>query len=404
MRRPHIPQPSFMTLVLITDPEQRAALACARALSSGGYRVMTIGPSAGLAGVSRATERHLPGPPSLGARDAYLVAVAAAVAEWKVDVVVPISDAASDVLLDHQGRVACRVAGPDIRAYRYASDKLAIREDAEAVGIMVPAQRLLNTPADVASLTADFRYPVIVKPSRSVGTVGSETEKLLVRTVFSRDELKSVVDACPEFGFPLMLQEQIVGAGVGIFLLRHHGRTWARFAHRRIREKPPSGGVSTYRIAVEFPELLGRQCEELLDRIGFDGVAMIELKENSSSRTPYLMEINGRLWGSLQLATDAGVNFPELLVRAALGGAPPAAPAPYVVPTGERWELGEIDHLIACLRASERDGDAGRARHPGWRALRGLLQFRAGDRLEVFRVSDPRPFLAEVVNWCKALL
>ena len=35
----------------------------------------------------------------------------------------------------------------------------------------------------------------------------------------------------------------------------------------------------------------------------------------SSSRTraraAYLMEINGRLWGSLQLAIDAGVDFPR---------------------------------------------------------------------------------------------
>jgi predicted ATP-grasp superfamily ATP-dependent carboligase len=349
--------------------------------------------------VSRVTERHLPGPPSLGARDAYLDAVAAAVAEWKVDVVVPISDAASDVLLDHQARLLCCVAGPDIRAYRYASDKLAIRDDAEAVGIKVPAQQLLDSPDSLASLSADLRFPVVVKPSRSVGTVGSETEKLLVRTVHSFDELKMVVGACPPFGFPLMLQEQIVGAGVGIFLLRRQGRTWARFAHRRIREKPPSGGVSTYRVAVAFPELLGRQCEALLDLIGFDGVAMIELKEDTRSRTPYLMEINGRLWGSLQLATDAGVNFPALLVHAVLGGAPPDLPSPYVVPTGARWELGELDHFIASMRSP-----AVRGSHPGWQALIGLLQFRRGDRLEVFRLSDPRPFLSEAVSWIKALL
>jgi len=33
----------------------------------------------------------------------------------------------------------------------------------------------------------------------------------------------------------------------------------------------------------------------------------------------YLMEVNGRPWGSLQLAVDAGVNFPEIAVQSAFG-------------------------------------------------------------------------------------
>ncbi len=54
---------------------------------------------------------------------------------------------------------------------------------------------------------------------------------------------------------------------------------------------------------------------------------MVEFKADARTGTPYLMEINGRFWGSLQLAIDAGVDFPAILVAAALGAPiPPRSP------------------------------------------------------------------------------
>jgi len=53
---------------------------------------------------------------------------------------------------------------------------------------------------------------------------------------------------------------------------------------------------------------------------------MVEYKIDSASGTPYLMEINGRFWGSVQLAIDAGVDFPRLLVECALGREPARSP------------------------------------------------------------------------------
>ena len=44
--------------------------------------------------------------------------------------------------------------------------------------------------------------------------------------------------------YPSLIQERIVGPGIGVFVLCDHGRLLAAFAHRRLREKPPSGGAS----------------------------------------------------------------------------------------------------------------------------------------------------------------
>jgi hypothetical protein len=87
-----------------------------------------------------------------------------------------------------------------------------------------------------------------------------------------------------------------------------------------------------------------RRCSTL----GFEGVAMVEYKVETASGTPYLMEINGRFWGSLQLAVDAGVDFPRLLAESALGADTGPVPA-YKVGVRSRWWWGDVDQLLTRL-------------------------------------------------------
>jgi hypothetical protein len=57
----------------------------------------------------------------------------------------------------------------------------------------------------------------------------------------SPDELRAILGKAPFYQTRCLVQERVQGPGVGIFLLARHGDILARFAHRRIREKPPSG-------------------------------------------------------------------------------------------------------------------------------------------------------------------
>jgi len=115
------------------------------------------------------------------------------------------------------------------------------------------------------------------------------------------------------------------------------------------------------------------------------------------------MEVNGRFWGSLQLAIDAGVDFPALLVAAALGK-PPAPVTAYTAGVRSRWFWGDVDHLVARLRRSRDDlslppGTPGR-----WAAVRDFFRVHRGvDREEILRRDDPRPFVRETAQWLKSL-
>jgi predicted ATP-grasp superfamily ATP-dependent carboligase len=208
-----------------------------------------------------------------------------------------------------------------------------------------------------------------------------------------------VIEQLPVGAFPVLLQEKISGPGIGVFLLIWDEETKAEFGHRRLREKPPSGGVSVLRESVTVPDDLLDQSERLLHAFQWRGVAMVEYKIDNQTGTPYLMEVNGRFWGSLQLAVDAGVDFPSLLVRHALGESPPPV-RDYQVGVKLQWFWGDVDHLLLVLR--------GRGMGPGQSIprLEAMKEFLAtslglGIRKEVFSFGDLRPFLMESLDWIR---
>ncbi len=395
-----------MTTILLTDPEQRAALAAARALGKRGWRVLTLGVSRGLAGASRAVSGSFTVTPGdLASPGGYRRAVADVVRREQVDVVIPVTDAASRVLLGQDEAVGARLAGPSAEAYARASDKAALLDVAAQCGIRVPRQYTLASRAHVHDALADpgtaISGAVVVKPAKSVTEIDGRAVGLSVRFVADPGLLAEAIARYPDEAFPLLVQERTFGDGVGMFLLRQHGTTPLRFAHRRLREKPPAGGVSTYREAIEPPAALQARCEQLLDTLGYLGPAMIEFKQDERTGEYVLMEINARLWGSLQLASDAGIDFPSALVEMTLG-LPITPPSGTGVGVRSFWELGELDHALALLRRTREQLHAPDTMAVGAAAaLRALADHRWSDCPEVFRWSDPMPFVAEFSRWIR---
>jgi predicted ATP-grasp superfamily ATP-dependent carboligase len=394
-----------MALVLVTDGEQRSALAVVRSLGRAGHRVLVVSSSGrSVAGASRyaAAEERVPDP--LADPAGFADEVARLVHARGVQVLVPIGEAALLALLPCRARLGpCVMPFADVERFRAVSDKVRLLEAAAASGIAVPEQRVVASAADAGrGGLAGLGYPVVVKPGRSVADAAAGgRRKFGVRHAASAAELGAVLADLPDAAFPAMIQQRVVGPGVGIFLLLWDGEPAAVFAHRRIREKPPSGGVSVYRESIPADPDLVRRSSDLLQRFGWEGVAMVEYKLEEKTGIPYLMEINGRFWGSLQLALDAGVDFPALLVAHALGDHPAPVRA-YRTGVRSRWWLGDLDHLLARLRRSP----GALALPPGAPGrLRALLEFlvlwRPGDLGEVFRWSDPRPGIRELGEWLR---
>lgn len=151
------------------------------------------------------------------------------------------------------------------------------------------------------------------------------------------------------------------------------------------------------------PVLLQRSLGLLRDLGWENGVAMVEYKVDPKSGQTWLMEINGRFWGSLQMAVDAGVDFPALLLQCARGE---VQPEPVVGTPGvkTRWLLGDLDQLLMrLLRSREHLNLPASFPGRGRALLEFLWDFRPKVRLEVLRASDPRPFFLEASAWLRAL-
>jgi predicted ATP-grasp superfamily ATP-dependent carboligase len=389
--------------VLVPDGEQRAALAVVRSLGRAGYRPYVCSTSGrSLAGSSRYAAGEASVPDPLRDPAGFAEALAELVRRRHAGVVLPSTDAALLALLPARERLAgAALPFVDEDRFRRICDKAVVLSTAPDVGIRVPRQCVAaDRRACLAAAEGGLAYPLVLKPARSVAETAGKRVRLSVRHALDQEALRSALDTLPEAAYPLLLQERIVGPGVGVFILLWNGEVKAAFSHRRIREKPPSGGVSVYRESIPLdPELLARS-HALLERFGWNGVAMIEYKLDERTGAPYLMEINGRFWGSLQLAVDAGVDFPALLAGLALGR-DPAPVTTYRVGVRSRWWWGDVDHLLARLRRSTADL-ALPPESPGrWRAVADFLTVRAADRNEILRLDDPRPILRETAQWLR---
>jgi predicted ATP-grasp superfamily ATP-dependent carboligase len=291
----------------------------------------------------------------------------------------------------------CIVPFVDLETILRVSNKATLIELAKEVKIKVPRSRCYAKGIDLP--LEDFtEFPLVLKPFRSQIETASGWLSTSVSVAHSSSELERLVQERPEFrDHPILLQEFIPGHGAGVFALYDKGKVVTTFAHRRVREKPPAGGVSVLSESVLPSPAIRDAAISLLDRVGWHGVAMVEFRVDAEG-TPHLMEVNTRFWGSLQLAIDAGIDFPWLLYCLSMG-LPFEPPTTYRVGKRLRWFLGDIDSLYLYLRDpkfSQFD-----------KAIR-ILDFITPrpftTRHEVFRWSDPLPGVFEFKGYVRHLI
>ena len=389
-----------MTRVLVLDGRQRAALAVTRSLGIHGVEVYVAAERIPcIAGSSRFASRELRYPdPAASAKD-FLTWVEETASGMGIDVVFPITDMTTMVLATARSRAGGpRFACPPGGAYELVSDKGRLVELAGKCGVPVPQTSIARSAAEIRSHLEQATFPLVLKPARSRCLIGDRIVSTGVCVAGSRAKADAYLDEQEWLdSIPCLIQQYVEGYGAGVFALFAEGRAAAWFAHRRIREKPPQGGVSVLSESVPVDPQLKDMAQRLLVAAQWHGPAMVEFKIGRDG-TPYLMEINGRLWGSLQLPIDSGVDFPWLLLRLTRGETVDGVPD-YSSGRRLRWFCGDLDNLLLELRGK---GLAERASQKATAFLRFLAS--CGDvkaRNEVARWHDMHPALHELYNWLR---
>ena len=383
--------------VFVTDGQNRAALAVTRALGRLGHHVV-VGDRRlnSIAQASRYCRHRVAYPDPVKAPDAFVDALAALTRELDIDVLIPVADITTFLVTGHRFRFGCDVPCASADVVARAANKVEIVATAERIGVPVPRSVVVRCAHEVPSVE-HLGYPLLVKPWQSRIRTADGWASTSVSYADSHAQLKKDLERRPAYEFPVLLQERLVGPGVGVFACYHEGQSVALFSHRRLRERPPWGGVSVLCASAAVDPAAGSFATRLLDEIEWQGVAMVEFKRDERDGVPKLMEINGRFWGSLQLAIDSGVDFPALLMQT-VTGEPFAPQPPYKVGLRERWWWGDVDALLlSLLPGANAARVAGRSK---LQAVREFLKFRAPDlHYDNPKWDDWRPFASETRSW-----
>jgi predicted ATP-grasp superfamily ATP-dependent carboligase len=157
----------------------------------------------------------------------------------------------------------------------------------------------------------ELKYPLVIKAKFEMG--GN-----VVQYANSYSELETKYkEIVKNYNFsnndlPL-IQEYITGEGCAYFAFYENGVLVDDFMHKRLMEYPLSGGHSVKAKSYKNDKLK-EYGKTVLDKLKWNGVAMVEFKEVSQDEY-VIMEINPKYWGSTELALASGANFPTQMVR-----------------------------------------------------------------------------------------
>ena len=223
---------------------------------------------------------------------------------------IPVNDMALEVCMNFSEELTKRVRIVGLLSqenYQYSHDKARLLEKCREVGVPTPKSYIVRSLEDLDSVPQNLKFPVLLKPAFSKLLKNNRLYSFTVRRATNYvgmiDSIRERIENCP-----VIVQELLAGYGAGFNFLAHDGTILMSYTHERVHE-PPEGGQSSYRKTIPLDTYnLREYSQKLVKEIGWNGLAMIEYRIENGK--PYIMEINGRLWGSIELGIYAGVNIP----------------------------------------------------------------------------------------------
>ncbi|MDQ2694094.1 MAG: ATP-grasp domain-containing protein [Pseudomonadota bacterium] len=385
--------------ILVTDAFRGSAIAIIRSLGRAGYQVIAADEKPDSAGFkSRYAHEALVYPSPEQSPEGFLEFMLEAARSRSIDLIIPVTDFAIQPLAAARASFAglTRLALPTDDALAVVTDKSKTIRLAQSLGIPVPRTFYVDTVQEALDAARQLSWPLVLKPQSSKKRSGDQRiESFEVGYANSAAQLQQAM-ARYQGKCTVLLQELLQGGGYGVEFLAHQGEPLAVFAHRRLREVPLTGGVSSFRESIVPDPQMYAHAARLVRALGWTGLAMVEFK--GAGTRAVLMEVNGRVWGSLPLATASGMDFPLLLARLYLDG--PQAVTPQL---DYRYTVGlkcrDLPRDLSWMRrVLLRRNKYPFLPIPGrlaiFRALAGMLDPR--NRFDLFCLEDPWPALADM--------
>lgn len=381
---------------LLLDASLRQSLATVRSLGSRGLRIAAL-----------TTRERLPAPTFAsrwcrhkfvclayeGTQD-YLAYLLHILQTTSIRVLISSSDGTIALLRQHRAQLEqyTHIALAQEPALSIAINKERTLHIAKNLGIAVPPGAHVQAESDVDAALREIGLPAVVKPTESWDKCGEVRQE--VQFVTTSAEAHRAVERLTRMGVEVLVQKFIPGVREAICLFYAQGQVYAQFAQSSRRMNPPAGGASVLRQSIALPADISTQAEQLVRAIDLEGYSMVEFRRDAAG-VPYLMEINSRLTGSVDLAVRAGVDFPYLLYQWAMGECIERVPG-YRAGIWMRDLAGDIATTAASIVQRGRPGVAS--------PTRAIRDFCASCfvpmRYDYLDSRDLLPVGAAIANWC----
>ncbi|MBR9678775.1 MAG: ATP-grasp domain-containing protein [Nanoarchaeota archaeon] len=302
-----------MNKIFITDGDNKVTLLIARQLARKGI-IVDVGAShkKSIAFYSKYVNKKIIYPNYLTETEKFKKNIIKIIKKNDYDLIIPLKEPVIKILYDIQDKIPknTKLALPDQKIWMKTFDKLETIKQAEKCNVKTPRTIYETDINKIKKTTKNWNYPLVIKSRYSWNFTKKGPKYAYREYAYDEKDLETKFKKYSKInGIPL-IQEYIKGVGKGMFYLVNKKQIIAKFAHQRIREEPPDGGASVCRKSVKINEKLDKDSVKLLKQIDWYGPAMVEFR--CDEKENYLLEINGRFWGSLPLAVFSGVNFPYL--------------------------------------------------------------------------------------------
>ncbi len=291
---------------------------------------------------------------------------------------------------------AAHVVMADPHSVATCLDKPSLYLRAVHCGVPCAPYRLATDPETLERALSTLDYPVVVRPTSSLGRIDGR------RAVILRgpQDRTGGLERFPAGG-PLLVQKYVDGERFNCQFLANDGAVLAYFEQKVVRTDLPDGtGYSVEEITHEPTAELREHTERLLSHLRYSGIGCVQYIVSRDDIT--LLEINPRLDASCAIPFHCGYDFPALAMeyaryRRGERAAPPLCRWGY--PAGRRglWVCGDVDALGAAWgRVPKRTLTAWTARAL-WAAVRADCHL-------VWSWADPMPALYALGQLCVAPL
>ena|ERR1035437_345474 len=226
--------------------------------------------------------------------ESYIVQISELVKKLCIDLFIPVhSDFIEDILKQRKlfGSTLSYIG--NYSTYKLLHNKKDLHSLARKLAINVPIEY------------EDYRsakIPFVAKPSNKSSSKGV----LYINDAASFERYKN-------YNFNnYVFQEYVEGIGCGYSIYCADGEIIKSYGHKRLAEYPVTGGSSVYRDFFYVPEMK-EITKKILAEVKWTGFAMFEFKCKKNGEL-VLIEVNPRIWGSINQGQQNGVNYFESLI------------------------------------------------------------------------------------------